>query len=77
MDTFLITPDLNYDPTASTSSVSSADEAVSLLKQNQTVIINSLDMAKPILIGLGYTEELAEFRIDYAVNGCAPAEFAI
>lgn len=76
MDRFLITPDLVYSPDEVTS-VASVEEAVTLLDNNQTVVINSLDMAKSILKGLGYTEKLAEFRIDYAVNGCSPSEFAI
>lgn len=77
MDTFLISPDLVYDVSAPRSSVASIDEAVALLQQNKTVVINSLEMAEPILVGLGYTEELAKFRIDYAVNGCAVDECVI
>lgn len=77
MDTFLITPDLVFDPAAESSSISCVNDAVQLLKNNTRVVTNSTEMAKDILLGLGYTPELADFRIDYAINGCAVAEFAL
>lgn len=70
MTQYWITSYLVYDPSFETPLT--VDQIVKRLKNEETTIVGSKDVAAKVLRKLGFSEEQLVDRIHYAING-APA----